>query len=153
MPIGASSPTIWHASRACRASRPTCRWKPSSAATNCRCRKRTRIMTMTFVPDLPVMLAFAVATFVLMITPGPDMALQMSRAINYGRAHGLAAMFGAMTGIMVHTTLVAFGISVLILAAPPLFMALKIAGALYLLWLAWQAIAHGGGLRLTEAAK
>ena len=32
-----------------------------------------------FIPDLPVMLAFAVATFVLMITPGPDMALQMSR--------------------------------------------------------------------------
>lgn len=107
----------------------------------------------SFVPDLPVLLSFAVATFVLMITPGPDMALQMSRAINYGRAHGLAAMFGAMTGIMVHTTLVAFGISVLILAAPPLFMALKIAGAVYLIWLAWQAIVHGGGLRLAEAAK
>ena len=106
-----------------------------------------------FIPDLPVMLAFAVATFVLMITPGPDMALQMSRAINYGRAHGLAAMFGAMAGIMVHTTLVAFGISVLIIAAPPLFLALKIAGAIYLLWLAYQAIVHGGGLRIAEAAK
>jgi threonine/homoserine/homoserine lactone efflux protein len=81
------------------------------------------------------------------------MALQMSRAINYGRAHGLAAMFGAMAGIMVHTTLVALGISVLIIAAPPLFLALKIAGAVYLLWLAYQAIVHGGGLRLTEAAR
>ena len=108
---------------------------------------------MSFVPDLPVILGFAVATFVLMITPGPDMALQMSRAINYGRAHGLAAMFGAMTGIMVHTTLVAFGISVLILAAPPLFMALKVAGAVYLIWLAWQAIAHGGGLKIAARAK
>lgn len=108
---------------------------------------------MTFVPDLPVLLAFAVATFVLAITPGPDMALQLSRAINYGRAHGLAAMLGAMAGIMVHTALVAFGISVLIIAAPALFMALKIAGALYLLWLAYQAIVHGGGLRIAEAAK
>jgi threonine/homoserine/homoserine lactone efflux protein len=106
-----------------------------------------------FVPELPVILAFSLATFVLMITPGPDMALQMSRAINYGRAHGLAAMFGAMAGIMVHTTLVALGISVLIIAAPPLFLALKIAGAVYLLWLAWQAIVHGGGLRIAEAAK
>ena len=105
-----------------------------------------------FVPDLPVIFAFSVATIVLAITPGPDMALQLSRAINYGRAHGLAAMLGAMAGIMVHTTLVAFGISVLIIAAPPLFLALKIAGALYLLWLAWQAIVHGGGLRLAEAA-
>ena len=108
---------------------------------------------MPFVPDLTVILAFAVATIVLAITPGPDMALQLSRAINYGRAHGLAAMFGAMAGIMVHTTLVAFGISVLIIAAPPLFLALKIAGAVYLLWLAYQGIVHGGGLRIAEAAK
>ena len=54
---------------------------------------------------------------------------------------------------MVHTTLVAFGISVLILAAPAAFLALKIAGAVYLLWLAYQAIVHGGGLRIAERAK
>jgi len=106
-----------------------------------------------FIPDLTVILAFALAGIILAITPGPDMALQLSRAINYGRAHGLAAMFGAMTGVAVHTTLVAFGISVLIIAAPPLFLALKIAGAVYLLWLAYQAIVHGGGLRIAEAAK
>lgn len=106
-----------------------------------------------FVPDLPVILAFALAGIVLAITPGPDMAFQMSRAINYGRAHGVAAMFGAMTGIVVHTTLVALGISVLIVAAPPLFLALKIAGAVYLFWLAWQAVVHGSGLRIAEAAK
>ncbi len=106
-----------------------------------------------FVPDLPVLLAFALATVILAITPGPDMALQLSRAINYGRAHGLACAAGAMSGILVHTSLVAFGISVLIIAAPAAFLALKIAGALYLLWLAYQAIVHGGGLRIAEAAK
>ena len=52
-----------------------------------------------------------------------------------------------------HTTLVALGISVLIVAAPPLFLALKIAGAVYLLWLAYQAIVHGGGLRIAAKAK
>ena len=106
-----------------------------------------------FVPDLPVLLAFALATVILAITPGPDMALQLSRAINYGRAHGLACAAGAMSGILVHTSLVAFGISVLIIAAPAAFLALKLAGALYLLWLAYQAIVHGGGLRIAEAAK
>jgi len=106
-----------------------------------------------FVPDISVILAFSVASIILIITPGPDMALQLSRAINYGRAHGLAAMFGAMVGVLVHTTLVAFGISLLIVAAPPLFLALKIAGAVYLLWLAWQAIVHGGGLRIAAAAQ
>ncbi len=108
---------------------------------------------MSFVPDLPVILTFAAATIILAITPGPDMALQLSRAINYGRAHGLAAMAGAMSGIMVHTTLVALGISVLIIAAPAAFLALKIAGAVYLLWLAYQAIVHGGGLRIAEKTK
>ena len=104
-----------------------------------------------FIPDLSVILAFAVATFVIAITPGPDMALQMSRSINYGFRHGIACGLGAMSGIVVHTTLVAFGISVLIIAAPPLFWALKIAGAVYLLWLAWQAITKGGGIRLAGA--
>lgn len=107
----------------------------------------------TFVPDLPVILAFAVAAFVIAITPGPDMALQMSRAINHGFWHGIASGLGAMTGILVHTSLAAFGISVLIVAAPPLFLALKIAGALYLIWLAWQAITKGGGIRLAGAAR
>ena len=106
-----------------------------------------------FIPDLSVILAFAVATFIIAITPGPDMALQMSRSINYGFRHGIACGLGAMSGIVVHTTLVAFGISVLIIAAPPLFWALKIAGAVYLLWLAWQAITKGGGLRIAAAAK
>jgi threonine/homoserine/homoserine lactone efflux protein len=105
-----------------------------------------------FIPDAATILAFAVATFVIAITPGPDMALQMSRAINYGFRHGIAAGLGAMSGIVVHTALVAFGISVLIIAAPPLFWALKIAGALYLIWLAWQAVTKGGGLRLAGAA-
>ncbi|AKR57407.1 hypothetical protein XM25_16790 [Devosia sp. H5989] len=106
-----------------------------------------------FFPDLSVVLAFALASVILAITPGPDMALQLSRALNYGRGHGVAAMLGAMAGVLVHTTLVALGISVLIIAAPPLFLALKIVGALYLLWLAYQAIVHGGGLRIAEAAK
>jgi threonine/homoserine/homoserine lactone efflux protein len=106
-----------------------------------------------FVPDLAVILAFSLAGVILAITPGPDMALQLSRAINYGRAHGLACAAGAMTGVLVHTTLAALGISVLIVAAPALFWVLKIAGAVYLLWLAWQAIVNGGGLRLAAAAK
>lgn len=107
----------------------------------------------SFVPDLTTILTFAIAAFVLAITPGPDMALQLSRALNYGRSHGIACAFGGMAGIAVHTTLVALGISVLIVAAPTLFLALKIAGAIYLLYLAYQAIVHGGGLRIAARAK
>ncbi len=106
-----------------------------------------------FVPDLSVILAFAVAAFILAITPGPDMALFLSRAINYGRPHGIAALLGANTGLVVHTTMAAFGISILIVAAPTAFLVLKIAGALYLIWLAFQAIRSGGGIALAAAAK
>lgn len=106
-----------------------------------------------FVPDLSVILAFAVAAFVIAITPGPDMALQISRSVNYGFWHGIACGLGAQSGIVVHTALVAFGISILIVAAPPLFWALKIVGALYLLWLAWQAVTRGGGIRVASAAQ
>ena len=71
----------------------------------------------SFIPDIPVILAFALASFVLAVTPGPDMALFVSRTINHGLRHGIVTMGGALTGIAVHTCLAAFGISVLIVAA------------------------------------
>jgi len=98
---------------------------------------------MTFVPDLAILLQFAIATFVIAITPGPDMTLFVGRALAEGRAAGLACMFGAMTGIVIHTLIVALGLSALLIASPAAFLALKIGGAGYLVWLAWQAIRHG----------
>ena len=97
-----------------------------------------------FLPSMPMLAAFSVAVIFLAITPGPDMALFLSRALNHGRAHGLAALAGACSGIIIHTALVAFGISVLIAAAPTAFLILKIVGALYLLWLAFGALRAGG---------
>jgi threonine/homoserine/homoserine lactone efflux protein len=96
-----------------------------------------------FVPDWPILLQFAVAVFVIAITPGPDMTLFVGRALAQGRAAGLACMAGAMTGIVIHTTLVALGLSALIVASPEAFLALKVGGAGYLVFLAVQAIRHG----------
>lgn len=98
---------------------------------------------MQFVPDFATTLQFAVATFIIAITPGPDMTLFVGRALSQGRAAGFACMFGTMTGILVHTTMVALGLSALIVASPQAFTVLKVAGAGYLIWLAWQAIRHG----------
>ncbi|MBD0414097.1 LysE family translocator [Oryzicola mucosus] len=98
---------------------------------------------MTFVPDIATLLQFAVATIIIAITPGPDMTLFVGRALSQGRAAGFACMAGAMTGIVVHTSLVALGLSALIVASPEAFILLKVGGAAYLLWLAWQAIRHG----------
>src|SRR5690606_34804402 len=94
--------------------------------------------------------AFALAAIVLAITPGPDMALFISRTVNYGTRHGFATVLGAIVGIAVHTMAAAFGISLLILNAPAAFFALKIVGALYLLWLAFTAIRSGSGFSVAK---
>ncbi|MEM7289091.1 MAG: LysE family translocator [Pseudomonadota bacterium] len=103
---------------------------------------------MEFIPSLPILSAFTVAGLILTLTPGPDMTLFLGRALTQGRAAGMAAMLGASSGIVIHTLLAAFGISALIQASPTGFLILKVAGALYLLWLAIQAIREGSSFAL-----
>lgn len=98
---------------------------------------------MSFVPESAIILQFAIATFVIAVTPGPDMTLFVGRALAQGRAAGFACMLGAMTGIVVHTTMVSLGLSALVVASPTAFWALKCVGAAYLVWLAVQALRHG----------
>lgn len=101
-----------------------------------------------YVPSIPVLVQFAVAAAILAVTPGPDMALYVGRAITHSRAAGLACFAGAVTGILVHTMLVALGLSALLVAAPSAFLALKIIGAAYLVYLAWQSIRHGSSFNV-----
>jgi threonine/homoserine/homoserine lactone efflux protein len=103
---------------------------------------------MNFLPTVPVLLAFVAAGVLLAATPGPDMALFLSKTLSGGRSHGFAAMGGAMTGLLVHTFAAALGLSALIAASAQLYDAVKIAGALYLLYLAYGALRHGAALKL-----
>jgi|SRR5690606_35893089 len=98
---------------------------------------------MSFIPDFSIIIQFAIATFIITITPGPDMTLFVGRALSQGRRAGFACMSGAMTGILIHTSLVSLGLSALLIASPAAFLALKIGGAAYLVWLAYQALRHG----------
>jgi threonine/homoserine/homoserine lactone efflux protein len=107
---------------------------------------------MTFLPDPAVLLAYSLACFVLFITPGPDMSLFLAKTVSGGRQAGLAAMLGAMAGCCVHTLLAALGLSALLAASATAFTILKIIGALYLLWLAVDAIRHGSALSLRDEA-
>ncbi|UHD46617.1 LysE family translocator [Aureimonas altamirensis] len=98
---------------------------------------------MTFLPDATALASFAVASLVLAVTPGPDMVLFLSRTIAQGRKAGFACMFGALTGIMIHTALVALGLAALLAASPKAFAVLKLAGVAYLIFLAVQAVRNG----------
>jgi len=105
---------------------------------------------MEFLPTWQVLSSFTLAALILTVTPGPDMTLFLGRALSQGRAAGLAAMFGAATGVIIHTLFAAFGISALISASPNAFLVLKIGGAVYLLWLAFQALRGGASLSLEQ---
>lgn len=105
---------------------------------------------MDFLPSLPTLLAFAAATLLLAATPGPDMTLSISRALAQGKNAALFVVVGTSLGIVVHTMLVAFGISALITASPTAFLILKTGGAAYLLWLAVQAIRFGSKLTVAK---
>jgi threonine/homoserine/homoserine lactone efflux protein/glutathione S-transferase len=103
---------------------------------------------MTFLPDMTTLLAYSLASILLFITPGPDMSLWLSRTIVSGRKAGWAAMAGTNLGCVVHTLLAAFGVSALIAASATAFTVLKIVGAAYLLWLAYDAIRNGSSLNV-----
>ena len=101
-----------------------------------------------FIPDLPVLAAYLVAAAILGLTPGPDMTLFLSKTVSQSRAAGLAAFAGATTGLVVHTILVALGLSAVLAASATAFTVLKVVGALYLAWLAYDALRNGSALSL-----
>jgi threonine/homoserine/homoserine lactone efflux protein len=103
---------------------------------------------MTFLPDLTTLAAYSLASVLLFITPGPDMSLWLSRTVVSGRRAGWAAMIGTNVGCVVHTLLAAFGVSALIAASTTAFTVLKVVGAVYLLWLAVDAIRNGSSLNV-----
>ncbi|GHE80906.1 amino acid transporter [Camelimonas fluminis] len=103
---------------------------------------------MDFIPALPVLASYTLACIILFITPGPDMSLFLAKTICEGRRSALAAVAGAESGCLIHTLLAALGVSALLAASATAFLALKIVGALYLLWLAIGAIRHGSVLKV-----
>ena len=103
---------------------------------------------MNLFPSPSLFAAFVVAGVLLALTPGPDMALYLSRTFGGGRSHGYAALLGALSGIVVHTFAAALGLSALIAASARAYDAVKIVGALYLVYLAWGALRRGAALKL-----
>jgi threonine/homoserine/homoserine lactone efflux protein len=97
----------------------------------------------------PFALTAYVATVVVMaLTPGPDMVLYLGKALSQSRRAGLITFAGAASGLLVHTTLAAIGLSALLAASATAFTIAKIVGAIYLLYLAYDAIRHGSSFTL-----
>lgn len=84
--------------------------------------------------------AFFMASVLLAIAPGPDNVFVLTQSALHGRLSGLVVMSGLCTGLLVHTTAVAFGVAVIFQASALAFTLLKTVGAGYLLYLAWQIL-------------
>ncbi|WP_267213050.1 LysE family translocator [Chelatococcus asaccharovorans] len=101
---------------------------------------------MTFLPSTTIILTYTLACVVLFVTPGPDMSLMLTKTLSGGRRQGFAVLVGTTAGCCVQTMLAALGVSALLAASVTAFTILKIVGALYLMWLAIEAIRHGSAL-------
>ena len=95
-------------------------------------------------PHLPALLGFALVALGIVLTPGPNMIYLISRSISQGSAAGLVSLGGVAVGFVLYMLCAAFGITALLFAVPYAYDALRIGGALYLLWLAWQVLKPNG---------
>ena len=91
-------------------------------------------------PDFTTLILFAAAALVLTATPGPDMLLIASRSISQGRTAGFLTYAGIALGTYCHALAAAFGLSQLLVAVPVAYVAVRWAGCLYLLYLAYKTI-------------
>lgn len=101
---------------------------------------------------LESLISFAVATFALALSPGPDNIYVLTQSLANGTKSGIATTAGLISGCIVHTTLLAFGISALIAASESLFYAIKVLGACYLLFLAYKVYRSDAAFSLTSEA-
>ena len=95
---------------------------------------------------------FAFASLILALTPGPNMVYLMSRTICQGRRAGVVSLAGTTLGLTVHMIASACGLSALLFAVPLAFEIVKYAGAIYLLWMAWNAFRPGAAFGVETAS-
>jgi threonine/homoserine/homoserine lactone efflux protein len=95
-------------------------------------------------PHFSALLGFALISLGMVLTPGPNMIYLISRSITQGPAAGIVSLGGVALGFVFYMLCAAFGITAFLFAVPYAYDALRLAGAAYLLWLAWQAVKPNG---------
>ncbi|MBO6607212.1 LysE family translocator [Psychroserpens sp.] len=95
-----------------------------------------------------LLISFVFATAALAISPGPDNIYVLMQSIVHGKKFGLATVAGLISGCLIHTSLVAFGVSAIIKENDTIFFIIKLFGALYLLFLAYKVFRSEGRLDL-----
>ncbi len=95
---------------------------------------------------------FILASTLLSLAPGPDNIFVLTQSALYGRKPGIIITLGLCTGLIVHTSAVALGVAAIFMVSTVAFTILKLVGAAYLLYLAWQALRASAAPLSSEAA-
>jgi threonine/homoserine/homoserine lactone efflux protein len=103
-------------------------------------------------PDAHTLLSFFGIAVLLSLTPGPDNLFVLMQSALWGRAAGIIVVLGLCTGLLAHTAAVAVGLAAVFAASPMAFTILKLAGAAYLAYLAWQAFRAPADAGQTQGA-
>ncbi|HAT63508.1 MAG TPA: lysine transporter LysE, partial [Flavobacteriaceae bacterium] len=96
------------------------------------------------------LLSFSFFTMLLALSPGPDNIFVLTQSLVNGSKKGIATTAGLISGCIVHTTFLAFGVSAIIAASPLAILGIKIIGAAYLLYLAIKVFRSPSTIDLSQ---
>lgn len=101
---------------------------------------------------IEALLSFSIASIILALSPGPDNIYVLTQSLVNGTKSGIATTAGLISGCIVHTSLLAFGLSAIITASNEIFYTIKVLGACYLLYLAFKVYQSNAEILLPENA-
>jgi len=102
---------------------------------------------------IDIWLAYTLASVLIVLAPGPDVILSIARGLSQGRLAAMLSGLGAGTGILVHALAATFGLALLIQTSATAFLAVKLVGAAYLIWLGAKALLSRNLVSFAPAAR
>jgi len=98
---------------------------------------------------MDILISFVLAVSLLAISPGPDNIFVLMQSVVHGKKYGISTIAGLMSGCLVHTTFVAFGVSTIIKENITIFLVIKLLGAIYLCFLSYKVFKSDAAITMT----
>ena len=98
---------------------------------------------------MDILISFVLAVSFLAISPGPDNIFVLMQSVVHGKKYGISTIAGLMSGCLVHTTFVAFGVSTIIKENNTIFLVIKLLGAIYLCFLSYSVFKSDATITMT----
>ena len=98
---------------------------------------------------MDILISFVLAVSFLAISPGPDNIFVLMQSVVHGKKYGISTIAGLMSGCLVHTTFVAFGVSTIIKENNTIFLVIKLLGAIYLCFLSYKVFKSDAAITMT----